>query len=170
MAGEDGNQYVWGYIPVVVAKVGLYLKENGELIRRAGRAALWGNQEDGYHQLTTHGNWSSTLRDLHMSSESVLSPILSADPAFQRGTCSPTSNYLTLTLMITPPLLSFYSDWRRGNLSNSRIPEENEGIAGSLWNSSQGKHSRKIVEPILLSTLLTSRLPLRLTMSSMGRM
>ena len=30
MAGEDGNQYVWGYIPVVVAKVGLYLKENGE--------------------------------------------------------------------------------------------------------------------------------------------
>lgn len=29
MAGDDGNQYVWGYVPVIVAKVGLYLKENG---------------------------------------------------------------------------------------------------------------------------------------------
>lgn len=28
MAGEDGQQYVWGYVPVIVAKVGLYLKEN----------------------------------------------------------------------------------------------------------------------------------------------
>lgn len=34
MAGEDGNQYVWGYVPVIVAKVGLYLKEKGE----------WGSQ------------------------------------------------------------------------------------------------------------------------------
>lgn len=30
MAGEDGQQYVWGYVPVIVAKIGLYLKENGE--------------------------------------------------------------------------------------------------------------------------------------------
>lgn len=30
MAGEDGSQYVWGYVPIIVAKVGLYLKENGE--------------------------------------------------------------------------------------------------------------------------------------------
>ena len=29
MAGEDGQQYVWGYVPVIVAKVGLYLKEHG---------------------------------------------------------------------------------------------------------------------------------------------
>ncbi|PWN28150.1 Rho GTPase activation protein [Jaminaea rosea] len=28
MAGDDGKQYVWGYVPVIVAKVGLYLKEN----------------------------------------------------------------------------------------------------------------------------------------------
>lgn len=28
MAGDDGRQYVWGYVPVIVAKVGLYLKEN----------------------------------------------------------------------------------------------------------------------------------------------
>jgi hypothetical protein len=30
MAGEDGQQYVWGYVPVIVAKIGLYLKEKGE--------------------------------------------------------------------------------------------------------------------------------------------
>ena len=30
MAGEDGNQYVWGYVPIIVAKVGLFLKEKGE--------------------------------------------------------------------------------------------------------------------------------------------
>jgi hypothetical protein len=29
MAGEDGQQYVWGYVPVIVAKVGLFLKEKG---------------------------------------------------------------------------------------------------------------------------------------------
>lgn len=29
MAGDDGNQYVWGYVPIIVAKVGLFLKENG---------------------------------------------------------------------------------------------------------------------------------------------
>ncbi|CAO1624052.1 unnamed protein product [Sympodiomycopsis kandeliae] len=28
MAGEDGQQYVWGYVPAIVAKIGLYLKEN----------------------------------------------------------------------------------------------------------------------------------------------
>ncbi|CAO1632224.1 unnamed protein product [Parajaminaea phylloscopi] len=28
MADEEGKQYVWGYVPVIVAKVGLYLKEN----------------------------------------------------------------------------------------------------------------------------------------------
>lgn len=32
MAGDDGNQYVWGYVPVIVAKVGLYLKENGKSV------------------------------------------------------------------------------------------------------------------------------------------
>ena len=30
MAGDDGHQYVWGYVPVIVAKMGLYLKENGK--------------------------------------------------------------------------------------------------------------------------------------------
>jgi hypothetical protein len=32
MAGDDGNQYVWGYVPIIVAKVGLFLKENGALL------------------------------------------------------------------------------------------------------------------------------------------
>lgn len=29
MTGDDGNQYVWGYVPIIVAKVGLFLKEHG---------------------------------------------------------------------------------------------------------------------------------------------
>ena len=32
MAGEDGQQYVWGYVPIIVAKVGLFLKEKGALL------------------------------------------------------------------------------------------------------------------------------------------
>lgn len=29
MAGADGQQYVYGYIPTIVAKCGMYLKEKG---------------------------------------------------------------------------------------------------------------------------------------------
>ena len=29
MAGADGRQYVYGYIPTIVAKCGMYLKEKG---------------------------------------------------------------------------------------------------------------------------------------------
>jgi hypothetical protein len=36
MAGEDGEQYVWGYVPIIVAKVGLFLKEKGEKRKEGG--------------------------------------------------------------------------------------------------------------------------------------
>ncbi|KAJ1026809.1 hypothetical protein NDA16_002106 [Ustilago loliicola] len=39
VAGEDGQQYVWGYVPVVVAKVGLYLKENATEVEGVFRIA-----------------------------------------------------------------------------------------------------------------------------------
>ncbi|KAJ9479364.1 Rho-GTPase-activating protein BAG7 [Pseudozyma hubeiensis] len=39
IAGEDGQQYVWGYVPVVVAKVGLYLKENATEVEGVFRIA-----------------------------------------------------------------------------------------------------------------------------------
>ncbi|PWN50602.1 Rho GTPase activation protein [Violaceomyces palustris] len=39
MAGEDGNQYIWGYVPVVVAKIGLYLKENATEVEGVFRIA-----------------------------------------------------------------------------------------------------------------------------------
>ncbi|PWN40198.1 Rho GTPase activation protein [Ceraceosorus guamensis] len=39
MAGEDGQQYVWGYVPVIVAKVGLYLKENATEVEGVFRIA-----------------------------------------------------------------------------------------------------------------------------------
>lgn len=48
MAGEDGNQYVWGYVPVIVAKVGLYLKENGE----------WGGKKLAQARHTANSNIS----------------------------------------------------------------------------------------------------------------
>lgn len=39
IAGQDGQQYVWGYVPVVVAKVGLYLKENATEVEGVFRIA-----------------------------------------------------------------------------------------------------------------------------------
>ncbi|SNX83798.1 related to BAG7 - Rho GTPase activating protein [Melanopsichium pennsylvanicum] len=39
IAGDDGQQYVWGYVPVVVAKVGLYLKENATEVEGVFRIA-----------------------------------------------------------------------------------------------------------------------------------
>ncbi|KAL9936874.1 hypothetical protein V8E36_004109 [Tilletia maclaganii] len=39
MAAEDGKEYVWGYIPVIVAKVGLYLKENATQVEGVFRIA-----------------------------------------------------------------------------------------------------------------------------------
>lgn len=39
IAGEDGQQYVWGYVPVVVAKVGLYLKDNATEVEGVFRIA-----------------------------------------------------------------------------------------------------------------------------------
>ena len=29
LVNQDGKQYVWGYVPVIVAKIGLFLKQNG---------------------------------------------------------------------------------------------------------------------------------------------
>ncbi|KAN0065702.1 GTPase activating protein (GAP) for Rho1p [Thecaphora frezii] len=37
--GDDGQQYVWGYVPVIVAKVGLYLKENATEVEGVFRIA-----------------------------------------------------------------------------------------------------------------------------------
>lgn len=39
IAGDDGQQYVWGYVPVVVAKIGLYLKENATEVEGVFRIA-----------------------------------------------------------------------------------------------------------------------------------
>ncbi|CAD6978547.1 unnamed protein product [Tilletia controversa] len=39
MAAEDGQEYIWGYIPVVVAKVGLFLKENATQVEGVFRIA-----------------------------------------------------------------------------------------------------------------------------------
>ncbi|PWN94022.1 RhoGAP-domain-containing protein [Acaromyces ingoldii] len=39
MAGEDGQQYIWGYVPVIVAKVGLFLKENATEVEGVFRIA-----------------------------------------------------------------------------------------------------------------------------------
>lgn len=39
VAGNDGQQYVWGYVPVVVAKVGLYLKETATEVEGVFRIA-----------------------------------------------------------------------------------------------------------------------------------
>ncbi|PWY99434.1 Rho GTPase activation protein [Testicularia cyperi] len=39
IAGDDGQQYVWGYVPVIVAKVGLYLKENATEVEGVFRIA-----------------------------------------------------------------------------------------------------------------------------------
>lgn len=39
VAGDDGQQYVWGYVPVIVAKVGLYLKENATEVEGVFRIA-----------------------------------------------------------------------------------------------------------------------------------
>ncbi|KAK0544610.1 GTPase activating protein (GAP) for Rho1p [Tilletia horrida] len=39
MAAEDGKEYVWGYVPVVVAKVGLFLKENATQVEGVFRIA-----------------------------------------------------------------------------------------------------------------------------------
>lgn len=29
LINQDGEQYVWGYVPAIVAKIGLFLKQNG---------------------------------------------------------------------------------------------------------------------------------------------
>lgn len=39
MAGEDGRQYVWGYVPIIVAKTGLFLKENATEVEGVFRIA-----------------------------------------------------------------------------------------------------------------------------------
>lgn len=39
MAGEDGKQYVWGYVPIIVAKTGLFLKENATEVEGVFRIA-----------------------------------------------------------------------------------------------------------------------------------
>jgi GTPase-activating protein SAC7 len=39
MAGPDAQQYVWGYIPAVVAKLGLYLKEHATEVEGVFRIA-----------------------------------------------------------------------------------------------------------------------------------
>ncbi len=39
MAGADGQQYVWGYVPAVVAKLGLYLKESATDVEGVFRIA-----------------------------------------------------------------------------------------------------------------------------------
>lgn len=39
MADEKGEQYIWGYVPVVVAKVGLFLKENATEVEGVFRIA-----------------------------------------------------------------------------------------------------------------------------------
>ena len=31
LINQDGEQYVWGYVPAVVAKIGLFLKQHGTL-------------------------------------------------------------------------------------------------------------------------------------------
>lgn len=39
MAGEDGKQYIWGYVPIIVAKTGLFLKENATEVEGVFRIA-----------------------------------------------------------------------------------------------------------------------------------
>ncbi|EPQ31144.1 uncharacterized protein PFL1_01333 [Pseudozyma flocculosa PF-1] len=39
IADDNGQQYVWGYVPVIVAKVGLYLKENATEVEGVFRIA-----------------------------------------------------------------------------------------------------------------------------------
>lgn len=33
LAGEDGSSFIYGYVPIVVAKCGVFLKENGSPCR-----------------------------------------------------------------------------------------------------------------------------------------
>ncbi|KDN40709.1 Rho GTPase activation protein [Tilletiaria anomala UBC 951] len=72
MAGPDGNQYVWGYIPAVVAKLGLYLKENATevegVFRIAGSQKRMKELQELFERPPKYGknvDWTKTPYSVH---------------------------------------------------------------------------------------------------------
>lgn len=72
MAGPDGKQYVWGYIPAVVAKLGLFLKENAieveGVFRIAGSQKRMKELQELFEKPPKYGknvDWSRTTYSVH---------------------------------------------------------------------------------------------------------
>lgn len=69
MAGDDGRQYVWGYVPVIVAKVGLFLKENA--VETEGVFRIAGSQKRMRELQETFDSPPKYGRDVDWSKYSV---------------------------------------------------------------------------------------------------
>ena len=60
LAKENGEQYVWGYVPALVAKTGLFLKQNGVEVEGVFRV---GGSEKRMRELQDIFNTPPNVRD-----------------------------------------------------------------------------------------------------------